>query len=286
MRVLCFDVGGTSIKYSVVENDKILEMKSMPTRINFNKNYILEDILECIKDYENLNAIGISTAGVVDSEQGKIAFSGPTIPGYIGTEFKKSIEERYNLPTFVENDVNSAAFGEYTYANLKGTVFVLTIGTGVGGAIIQDGKIYKGNSMTAGEIGYMPLDGDHFQNRASATFLTNYVSEKLGKKVDGKYIFENAKKGDELCIKAIDLMISNLAKGILNIIYLLNPKQIIIGGGITAQKEYLEERIINKVDELLISDKFKTIITLAQLENSAGVYGIYNIVKEGIKNEI
>ena len=281
MRILCFDIGGTAIKYALIENDNIkdININKMPTRKEKDKNYILIDVLNVIESYDNLDCIGISTAGVVDSEKGEIIFAGPTIPGYIGTNFKKVIKERFNLECFVENDVNSAAIGEYFYGSYKGNVFCLTVGTGVGGAFIQNGTLYKGASQKAGEIGYMPLNGGKYQEFASTTYLTDTVSEKLGKKVDGLYIFENAKKGDKLCKEAIDELIDNLSEGILNIIYILNPNTLIIGGGITAQREYLENRIKDSIKNKLIDRSFEPDIQLAKLENSAGIYGIYYITK-------
>ena len=281
MRILCFDIGGTAIKYALIENDNIkdININKMPTRKEKDKNYILIDVLNVIESYDNLDCIGISTAGVVDSEKGEIIFAGPTIPGYIGTNFKKVIKERFNLECFVENDVNSAAIGEYFYGSYKGDVFCLTVGTGVGGAFIQNGTLYKGASQKAGEIGYMPLNGGKYQEFASTTYLTDTVSEKLGKKVDGLYIFENAKKGDKLCKEAIDELIDNLSEGILNIIYILNPNTLIIGGGITAQREYLENRIKDSIKNKLIDRSFEPDIQLAKLENSAGIYGIYYITK-------
>ena len=125
----------------------------------------------------------------------------------------------------------------------------------------------------------MPLNGGKYQEFASTTYLTDTVSEKLGKKVDGLYIFENAKKGDKLCKEAIDKLIDNLSEGILNIIYILNPNTLIIGGGITAQKEYLENRIKQSIKNKLIDRSFEPDICLAKLENGAGIYGIYYITK-------
>ncbi|WP_067140607.1 ROK family protein [Oceanivirga salmonicida] len=282
MRTLCFDVGGTYIKYAIIENDRDeIEIKKIKTRITKQDNYILEDIINTIKEYENIDAIGVSTAGVVDSEKGEIAFSGPTIPNYTGTKIKESIENIFKVPCFVENDVNAAAYGEYTYTKSSGTTFMMTIGTGVGGSIILNDNVYNGNSMTAGEIGYMPYKNGYFQDYASARFLTSYASEKLGFEVDGKYIFENAKKGNEVCNEAIDTLIENLCFGILNIIYLLNPKKIIIGGGITAQGTYLENKIKKQLNKKIISEKFKTEICLAKLENSAGLYGMFYITQKG-----
>lgn len=283
MRCLCFDIGGTSIKYAIIEDEKIEDIKSMETRKNEFDNHILEDVINVISSYNNIDVIGICTAGVVNSNTGEIVFAGPTIPNYTGTKIKKSIEEKFNIPCFVENDVNCAAYGEYIYSKSTSTMFCMTVGTGVGGALIIDDKIYSGSSYTACEIGYIPFKDKTLQDYASTTFLVDYVSKKLEKKVNGLYIFENAKKGDKLCIEAINNLVDNLSFGIVNMIYTLNPSKIIIGGGITAQKEYLEPLIINSVNKKLINKKFNTTIELAKLENKAGLYGIYYIIRKGLK---
>ena len=283
MRCLCFDIGGTSIKYAIIEDEKIEDIKSMETRKNEFDNHILEDVMNVISSYNNIDVIGICTAGVVNSNTGEIVFAGPTIPNYTGTKIKKSIEEKFNIPCFVENDVNCAAYGEYIYSKSTSTMFCMTVGTGVGGALIIEDKIYSGSSYTACEIGYIPFKDKTLQDYASTTFLVDYVSKKLEKKVNGLYIFENAKKGDKLCIEAINNLVDNLSFGIVNMIYTLNPSKIIIGGGITAQKEYLEPLIINSVNKKLINKKFNTTIELAKLENKAGLYGIYYIIRKGLK---
>ncbi|CAM3212296.1 ROK family protein [Streptobacillus felis] len=283
MKIVCFDIGGTNIKYAIVNDINNLDVKSIDTRVTKDDNHILEDILKIVEEHKDADAVGISTAGVVDSKKGEVIFSGPTIPKYAGTKFKKIIEKKYNIQTFVENDVNSAAFGEYSYSDYSGSMFMLTIGTGVGGSLILDGKVFSGASMTAGEIGYMPLNDGYFQDYASATFLTNYVSERLSKKVDGKYIFENAKNGDELCIEAIDKLVYNLCTGILNIIYMINPDNLVIGGGITAQGKYLEDKILEVLEKRIIGKQFKSNVRLANLKNSAGIYGIYSITRKEMK---
>lgn len=284
MRVLCFDIGGTKIKYSLVEDISEIETKSIETRKTINDNYILEDVINVINEYKGkFDAVGISTAGVVDALKGEVIFAGPTIPNYTGTKFKDEIEKSYKVPCFVENDVNSAAYGEYIYGKYKGSMFCMTIGTGVGGSFIIDGKIFRGNSQTAGEIGYLPMNKSHFQNFSSATFLTKFVSEKLGMEVDGEYIFENARKGDEICNEAINLLVENLSQGILSVLYILNPENIVIGGGITAQGKYLENKIVEYIDKNKMGNQFESNIKLAKLKNNAGIVGIYYIVKEGVK---
>ena len=248
MYYICIDIGGTSIKYAILNKEgEIFVGGTIPTRVTSNGNHILKDIKkltgDLIEQYRNYKVKGIcvSSAGVVDPDKGEIIFSGPTIPGYKGTKIKKDIEKIFNIPCEVENDVNCAALGEYWKGAGKGaeSMVCMTIGTGIGGAIILNGKLLNGTGYTAGEIGYMEINGEHIQNIASARSLVETVQEKKeGKGVAGLTglgIFELAKQGDKDCIEAIDTVITNLSIGIRNIIYLLNPEIIVIGGGIAEQ---------------------------------------------------
>lgn len=294
MHYICLDIGGTSIKYGLLNIDgEILVSGSVPTRIIKNQNSILLDVKRIINNIQeeygviySIKAICVSTAGVVDPVNGKVIYSGPTIPFYSGTEIKKEIEESFKLPCVVENDVNCAGLGEYWMGagiNSKSMV-CLTIGTGIGGSIIIDGKLFNGFNNTAGEIGYMDVYGKYIQDIASAKFLVNRVKEKkkslegIECQLTGIEIFELAKNKDKICIDAIDELIKNLSIGIRNIIYLLNPEVIVIGGGITVQKEYLEEKIRIEVNKGMISDNFgMTKIELAKQQNQAGILGaLYN----------
>ena len=297
MYYICIDIGGTSIKYGVLsEKGEIFIDGTVSTKVTEKENFILSDVKKLIRnildEYRNyeIKGICVSTAGVVNPEKGEIAYAGPTIPKYTGTKIKEELEKEFSISCEVENDVNCAGLGEYWKGAGKGSnsMVCLTIGTGIGGSVILDGKLLNGIGYTAGEIGYMDVNGSYIQNIASSRYLVEKVQkEKVEKEgitdaITGVDIFELAKKGDEICIAGINEIISNLAVGVRNIIYLLNPEVIVIGGGITAQKEYLEEKIRNEVNDGMISDMFrKTRIELAQQGNQAGLLGaLYNFLNK------
>ena len=297
MYYICIDIGGTSIKYGVLsEKGEIFIDGTVSTKVTEKENFILSDVKKLIRnildEYRNyeIKGICVSTAGVVNPEKGEIAYAGPTIPKYTGTKIKEELEKEFSISCEVENDVNCAGLGEYWKGAGKGSksMVCLTIGTGVGGSVILDGKLLNGIGYTAGEIGYMDVNGSYIQNIASSKYLVEKVQkEKVEKEgitdaITGVDIFELAKKGDEICIAGINEIISNLAVGVRNIIYLLNPEVIVIGGGITAQKEYLEEKIRKEVNDGMISDMFrKTRIELAQQGNQAGLLGaLYNFLNK------
>ncbi len=297
MYYICIDIGGTSIKYGVLsEKGEIFIDGTVSTKVTEKENFILSDVKKLVRnildEYRNyeIKGICVSTAGVVNPEKGEIAYAGPTIPKYTGTKIKEELEKEFSISCEVENDVNCAGLGEYWKGAGKGSksMVCLTIGTGIGGSVILDGKLLNGIGYTAGEIGYMDVNGSYIQNIASSRYLVEKVQkEKVEKEgitdaITGVDIFELAKKGDEICIAGINEIISNLAVGVRNIIYLLNPEVIVIGGGITAQKEYLEEKIRKEVNDGMISDMFrKTRIELAQQGNQAGLLGaLYNFLNK------
>lgn len=297
MYYICIDIGGTSIKYGVLsEKGEIFIDGTVSTKVTEKENFILSDVKKLIRnildEYRNyeIKGICVSTAGVVNPEKGEIAYAGPTIPKYTGTKIKEELEKEFSISCEVENDVNCAGLGEYWKGAGKGSksMICLTIGTGIGGSVILDGKLLNGIGYTAGEIGYMDVNGSYIQNIASSRYLVEKVQKEKEEKegitdaITGVDIFELAKKGDEICIAGINEIISNLAVGVRNIIYLLNPEVIVIGGGITAQKEYLEEKIRKEVNDGMISDMFrKTRIELAQQGNQAGLLGaLYNFLNK------
>ena len=297
MYYICIDIGGTSIKYGVLsEKGEIFIDGTISTKVTVKENFILSDVKKLIRnildEYRNyeIKGICVSTAGVVNPEKGEIAYAGPTIPKYTGTKIKEELEKEFSISCEVENDVNCAGLGEYWKGAGKGSnsMVCLTIGTGIGGSVILDGKLLNGIGYTAGEIGYMDVNGNYIQNIASSKYLVEKVQkEKVEREgitdtITGVDIFELAKRGDEICIAGINEIISNLAVGVRNIIYLLNPEVIVIGGGITAQKEYLEEKIRKEVNDGMISDMFrKTRIELAQQGNQAGLLGaLYNFLNK------
>ena len=297
MYYICIDIGGTSIKYGVLsEKGEIFIDGTVSTKVTEKENFILSDVKKLVRnildEYRNyeIKGICVSTAGVVNPEKGEIAYAGPTIPKYTGTKIKEELEKEFSISCEVENDVNCAGLGEYWKGAGKGSksMVCLTIGTGIGGSVILDGKLLNGIGYTAGEIGYMDVNGNYIQNIASSKYLVEKVQKEKEEKegitdaITGVDIFELAKKGDEICIAGINEIISNLAVGVRNIIYLLNPEVIVIGGGITAQKEYLEEKIRKEVNDGMISDMFrKTRIELAQQGNQAGLLGaLYNFLNK------
>ena len=143
MKILVFDIGGTAIKYGICQDGHLMETSECPTEAYKGGPHILETICTLAEQSLPFDAIGISTAGQVNPEEGYIIYANSNIPDYTGTQFQKILQERFHVPVAVENDVNSAALGEAIFGAGKGkdSFLCLTYGTGVGGAIIENKQV-------------------------------------------------------------------------------------------------------------------------------------------------
>ena len=262
-KYISIDIGGTAIKYGILtEEGAILERYEMATEAYKGGPEILkkaEGIVEGFLDSgkvlkEELLGICISTAGM---------------------------ETRFHVPCEVENDVNCAGLAEYMSGASKGSksALMLTIGTGIGGSMVIGGEVYHGCSGSACEVGYMHMEGSDFQTLGAASILTRKVAEWKNEPEEnwnGYHIFEEAKKGDELCIRAIDEMADVLGRGIANICYVMNPEVVVLGGGVMAQEEYLRGRIETALRKYLVPSIAKhTKLAFAKHRNDAGMLGAY-----------
>ncbi|MGL4796804.1 MAG: ROK family protein [Paraclostridium sp.] len=278
-KYICLDIGGTYIKNSIIdENGNIIEKGKVPTI----KDEI--DILENIKNiirgkisnYE-VDGVCISSAGIVDGKKGKIILA-TMITNYSGLELKREIESEFNVRCEVENDVNCVGIAESWTGEAKGSAssVCLAIGTGIGGCIIIDGKLINGFSNSAGELGYLHIKDSRFSQIATTSALTKKVSERkqLEQIISGEEIFDLAKSGDDICIEEIDNMLENLSLGIANIIYILNPEVIILGGGIMSQEEYIKNKLDTLLEKHVVRDILcNTRVKFAKNQNDSGMIG-------------
>lgn len=284
-RYLAIDIGGTQIKYGLIDEDgHILQQEKMDTEAHKGGPHILATVKDLVASHLTqgpLAGVCLSSAGMVDPDKGEIFYSGPQIPNYAGTRFKAEIESQFGLPCEIENDVNCAGLAEGTSGAGQGSrlSLCLTIGTGIGGCLLVDGQIFHGFSNSACEVGYIHLADGAFQDLASTTALVHYVAELHGQEAaawSGYRIFEEAKRGNSHCIQGIDRLADYLGQGIANICYVANPEVVILGGGIMAQKDYLAEKIQASLRRYLVSSiAEKTRLAFAHHENNAGMLGAY-----------
>lgn len=285
MSILVADIGGTAIKVGKIDqNAQLIEYQEIENDGKKGGSALMARLLEILDGFSNYSAIGISTAGQVDSENGNIIYANDNIPQYTGTEIRKILEERYLVPVKVENDVNAAALGERYYgAGQPFQDFIcLTYGTGIGGAIIINSKVYKGLNGVAGEFGHIlvHVNGEPcncgksgcYESHASTTALLKKTMRIDPRFSNGKIVFEQYEQQNKLIQTIVDEWIDEIAIGIVSLVHIFNPPAIVIGGGIMEQKTLIN-RIEQKVQSMIMKSFSEVKILQAGLGNKAGLFG-------------
>lgn len=283
---ICIDIGGTSIKHGVMDESLHFLTKAScdtPRTGGAGILALAENITDnYLSQFPDCCGICISSAGIIDSSRGIVLEANEDLmPGYTGTQLAGPISARFGLPCYAENDVNCAALAEF-HAGAAASYtssLTLTIGTGIGGAFIWDGHLLKGHTYSACEVGYTHMEGGSFEELAATSVLVKKVTSRLSLpagSINGKWIFEHAMAGDEVCITALEEMCDTLSKGIANLCYVLNPEVVVIGGGISSQEAYLRPLLEKGLEKYLISPVLKaTHLAFAMQRNDAGMIGAY-----------
>lgn len=286
MNILAIDIGGTMIKYGLVSSDgEILSTDKIETEAEKGLENILNKIDNIFKRYKENNPVGIAVSGTgqINGIIGKVIGGNPIIPNWIGTNLVKILEKKYNLPAVLENDVNCVALGEKWIGAGKdlSNFICLTIGTGIGGGIILNNQLFRGENFVAGEFGHILIKKGEFEQFASTTALIRLVKERTEKTLNGKEIFDLEKKEIVEYQEVISEWIENLTDGLSSIIYCFNPANIILGGGVIGQGEPLINRIKNSLFKKIGSQfKKKLNIIQAKLGNNAGMIGASYLLLE------
>ncbi|MCU7766933.1 ROK family protein [Priestia megaterium] len=278
---IAIDIGGTAIKYGIVNQiGSVLMNEEIPTNAKDGADTVINRIIDHIHPFFSVykpSGIAISTAGQVDIQKGTITYAGETLPGYKNYPLKEVFEKVFNLPVSVDNDVNCALLGEKWLGTAKNETecIMLTIGTGIGGAILLDGNLYRGRHFAAGEWGYMWLRESSFEQLASTSALINQVETALDLKacsLNGKKVFELMDHNQSV-VEIINQFFTNLAKGIANIIFILDIEKVIVGGGISENKYFLKylNRYLNEYLPAEVQNRI--ILENASLGNKAGFIG-------------
>lgn len=283
MNQIAIDIGGTNIKAALInENQEITDYKKISTPDNVT-TLIIDEVYQLAQGLiakHNLDKphIGISSAGVVDSELGEIIYTGPTIQNYDGTNFRRSLKDLASTMT-VHNDVDAALLGELALNDYEAdNIFCLTLGTGIGGAFYNKTLgVYNGARHRANEIGYLLYrenDQKTFEQRASTSALKALMQERhFEYDTDVPKLFELAQTGDQDAQAIIEEWATYVAEGIAQIQIIFDPGLILIGGGISSQGDYLIQYIEPKINQFLPSDYGHAPIQTTKTENHAALFG-------------
>lgn len=297
------DLGGTNIAAGLVSEDgKIIYKDHVRVKGGQDGKYLVTDMVGLLQKLccragitlSDLDSIGIGSPGLIDSENGVVRRAS----NLDLTEFPmaREFKEQTGVSVKLENDANCAAYAESRFGASRDTEnsMMITLGTGIGGGIIVNRKIYTGHDFGAGEIGHMVIRAGGrycpcgrygcFEAYASATGLIRTTKEKAAKypkslinefrldEIDGKTAFEYARRHDEAATEARDEYIRDLAVGIGNIVRVLYPDVLVVGGGISMEGNDLFIPLREAVrDELSFGHETK--ILKAELGNDAGIVG-------------
>lgn len=289
---LGIDIGGTNIAYGVVDEAcRIIYKESMKTYAERSAAEILEDIADkcaAIVSQYDISKVGIGAPGGVDAENG-ILVGAANLP-FRNTPAAKVLRDRLKLPVFINNDANCAALGElYAGAGKEGarSLFVVTLGTGIGGGMVIENKIYAGAFGCAGEIGHTCVDihGDKcrcgrrgcWEMYASATALLRQTREaamshpesllyQMRDNISGRTAFDAMRRGCAAAKDVVENYVFYLSVGILNIMKLIQPEVIVISGGLSNERDYILKPLAKHITG-------KTRVEVSSLGNEAGIIG-------------
>ncbi|MDO4292619.1 MAG: ROK family protein [Eubacteriales bacterium] len=287
-KFICIDIGGTAIKHGVMsESLEFLESGSAATPKSGGPG-ILETVIRQARIYReaypDAKAVCMSSTGIIDSDQGLMLESNESlVPHYTGMRITEQVRNAVGLPCFIENDVNCAAMAECVAGAARGyeSALMLTIGTGIGGAFVEKGKLLKGYTYSACEVGYLHMRDETgqestFEELAATSVLVARTARRLDRteEISGKWIFDQAQAGNSVCREEIDRMCAVLAEGIANLCYVVNPQIVVIGGGISVREDWLRPRLEAGLDRFLIpAVRQKTELGFARFRNHAGMIG-------------
>lgn len=305
---LGIDIGGTNIACGVVNEEcEIIARSKVKTNSPRPYSEIFADIIRAAElacaeagiTPQQLDSIGIGCPGTCNQATGVVEYSNNL--GFVNAPLRTDIEAKFGVPTYLGNDADAAAYGEYCAGAAKGadSAVVITLGTGVGSGIIIDGKIYSGSNFAGGEIGHtvIVVDGRPctcgrrgcFEAYSSATGLVNTTLEFAGKypeslmakmiKQDGRAsartAYQAMKQGDEAGKLVTDLFVKYLAVGITNVINIFQSDILCIGGGVCNEGDTLLIPLKKAVAEQVYSKRSakNTGIVICSLGNDAGIIG-------------
>ena len=281
MIAIGIDIGGTSIKGAAVDSSgKVYDTFSMPFIKGEPGEITIRKLAELVKEYihtqsleKKIVGIGVGSPGTLDVRNGIVNYANNL--GWNELHVADIMHETLPYPIRLTNDANAASLGEAKYGAGKAydTIIMLTLGTGVGGGIIINGKLFEGNEGKAGELGHtvVVVDGEQctcgrkgcLEAYASATALIRETKKAMLShkdslmweickdidKVGGKTSFEDAKKGDSTAIKVIDNYVKYLGEGILNFCNIFRPNVIVLSGGVANAGPFLFDKLNNYVKE-------------------------------------
>lgn len=309
------DIGGTNVKIALVDaNGVIAYSNSVPTRAEMGYEYTIQNIINTIKDslkeshndISDIGGIGFGLPGQIDSQNGIVRLL-PNIPGWINVPLAKIVQDEFNVPVKLDNDVRVATLGELNFGAGKGcqNLVCLTVGTGVGSGIVLNGQLVRGASMTAGEIGHIVVERNNgeicgcgsrgcLEAYASGPSVVKMAKDYIaggkstkfkeiaaGNEITPFMVYEAAKQGDAVAKQIFNIVGEYLGVALVSVVNLLNPEKIIVGGGVGQAGDLILNPVREAIQRRCIPTSAAAVeVVQAQLGESAGVVGASLLVNQ------
>lgn len=292
------DFGGTSVKIGVCKGGELLGTdEPIPTGSFGGPAPLISEmagrVAQLRKRHPAIAAIGVGVPGLVDFDRGFV-HELTNVPGWKHIPLKAILSEKTGLPTVVENDANAMCYAEFRYGAARGlkNVVALTMGTGIGGGLVLDGRLYRGSGFVAGEIGQMSIDFDgragHYGNLGALEKYTgnNQIAEHAVQRYaeagihketadcTPRQIAEAAEAGDDIARQIWAEVADWLGTALSSIAWLLNPDAFVIGGGVSQAGDLIFDPLKRKVQSMLSTVVWERLQILpAKFSNEAGIIG-------------
>lgn len=274
MNLFCLDIGGSKIKYALFDEQlQFLERGETPSEAADGAEKLLENIYAICDRFE-FDALGVSTAGMV-APDGSIFYANENIPRYTGVPLRALLENRYHVPAEVLNDIAAAAYAQID-GEMSDDFYFLALGTGVGGMHVKNGVLQRGAYGVSGQIGYLPsLHGDSIIDKAASALGLKRASGE-----DAETLLAKAEQGDPHAQTCLRAWCDEVAHLLAHIVGFVNPREIILGGGISENGEKLLKAIRNNFSILPEPYRKTVILKTATHKNASGVLGMAKYCKE------
>jgi glucokinase len=311
-KIIGVDLGGTKVRAVLADGKgNLLARKEMSTEASKGQEKVIDNIVKVINgvmkdaDSGQIVGLGIGAPGPLNPRTG-VVYSPPNLPGWNNVPLRDFLEKRLGIPVYVGNDANLAALGEYTFGAGRDYRYLvyITISTGIGGGIIEDGRILDGAKGAAGEIGHMTIEafgprcncGNYgcWEVLASGTGIRrraiellqggreSLLSELSGgdlEKITAEMVEKAARKGDAAALELISQTGTYLGVGVTNILHLFNPEIVVLGGGVTHMGELILKPLQEEVNRRAMPAFRENVpVVLTDLKGDVGLYGAVAIV--------
>jgi len=277
-KLLGVDIGGTSIKLAVINGDKIEKKTVFLLGKKHPLDVLINLVDSMVADQGEFMAIAVASAGRIDAEKGIVLYASPNIPNWTGTPLAEILSKRYGIPCFVLNDAKAAVLGEARVRGVDNLV-MLTIGTGLGGGIVINGRIIHGSHYEAGEIGHTILrPNGRLCNCGKKGCAEQYVSMRVLHKYSGvrdrKQLIEMFQNRTKRVVAAVEHMCEDLAVLVDKLFLIFDPQLLAIGGGVTELGPFLLEILRRKIEPYACKSLYDASqVELSLLGNDAGMIG-------------